>query len=137
MKKLVKICLICSLFLFFARPSFADTVNLINGSTVTGDLKRITGEIISIKTKHGLLNLRRVQVVNNIDFVKVGLLWRKYLTGRVLLFDNDFLVLRTSDGMLQIPNYKIRDVIIGYKHQAETSAPELPVDIDSIKDELK
>lgn len=135
MKKTAILGITLALITAFSTPCLADTVNLINGTTLRGKIERITGEIINIETDEGFMKLTRIQVVNNIDFVKIGFFDKKFVTGKVFSANSSNVELKTADGLLQIPRYKVRDMIIGYSHTPETETNGPPIDLDPFCDD--
>lgn len=121
MKKFIIIISLIIATCSFLQPAQAskDTVNMINGTVIVGKIARITGELININTKEGFRKLSRVQVLNNRDFIEVGLVKPKIIAGKVFYTDLWKVELKTPEGIIKVPRWRIKKIVLGHVNQPE------------------
>lgn len=126
------ICLVCMLAInpqaSFAKPK--DTVNMMNGTVLKGKLIRITSDIINLQTKEGFRKFTRVNVINNKDFIEVGITKREIIAGKIFFLTKNLLEMQTPEGILKISRYKVRKIVLGHVHEPEEQLQiQLPEDV--------
>lgn len=104
-------------------PNYAvsaeDTVNMINGTTLKGRIVRVTSGLINMKTKEGFRKFSRIQLLNNRDFIEVGFTKKKIIAGKVFAATKYSVELYTPEGILKIPRYRVRKIVLGHVHIPE------------------
>lgn len=96
-----------------------DTVNMINGTTIKGRIIRVTSGLVNMKTKEGFRKFSRIQILNNRDFVEIGFTNRKIIAGKVFCATKYSVELYTPEGIIQIPRYRVRKIVLGHVHIPE------------------
>jgi hypothetical protein len=97
----------------------ADTVNMINGTVLKGNVVRVTSRIINVKTKQGFRKFNRNQVLNNRDFLEVGFRNTKIIAGTVFMCTKYYVHIYTPEGILEMPRWKVRNIVLGHTHEPE------------------
>lgn len=124
------------IFLTTSLNSFADTVNMYNGTVLKGKVERLTSNIIDMNTSEGHRKFTRLQVVNNRDFVEVGFRKKRIIAGRIFFMTPWVVHMSTPEGILQFSRLKVRNIVLGHNLQPEEDLQiQLPTPMEkSIKD---
>lgn len=112
MKKIFLSFLPVILVLSFAGVGICDTVN-VKQTTTSGKISYIVSGLIEIKTIQGEKKIWRSTAPNSSrDIVTFGFLNPQRISGEVFFFDEKSLDIKTHNGEVKIPRWKIRDVAI-------------------------
>ncbi len=118
MNTILKIIFI-SVMLLKMSPVLADTLVTKNGNVLEGKIIHCIGNMVSIKTKDGIVNVNRdINKGQARDIIEVGYFKPvKKISGVVRYLDEDTLDLGTSKGTLTISRTKIRSITLSHEHR--------------------
>lgn len=136
-KLFYKFFLILILILFSNNlKSFADTVNMYNGTVLKGKIERLTSNIINVKTSEGYRKFSRLQVINNRDFIEVGFRKKRIIAGKIFFMTPWVVHMYTPEGILQLSRLRVRNIVLGHNLQPEDDLQiQLPTPMErNIKD---
>jgi hypothetical protein len=114
-------------------PVWADMLYFQDGHSVKGKVNRVTGDLIELKSpnargfsrlwEHAPQMVRRNELMNRQD--KLETLDKKTYTGEVIYMDSHSLELRTSMGKINVPRYRIKQLVLG-EPTPEQAAQQMP-----------
>jgi len=84
-----------------------------NGEEIKCQVQSVTGGIIQITTKNGEITVvREINLNAARDIVESGIIKTTRYSGRLTNFDNQYLELRTSSGIVKIKKSMVRKIVI-------------------------
>ncbi len=118
MHTILKIIFI-SVMLLNTLPLLADTVVTKDGKVLEGKIIHCIGNLVSIKTKDGIIQLNRdLNKGQARDVIEIGYLRSvKKLSGEVKYLDQVALDLDTSTGVIKINRSKVRSITLSHENK--------------------
>jgi len=90
-----------------------DLLILDNGEEIKCQVQSVAGGIIKVTTKNGERTIvREININAARDMVEAGVIKNTRYSGRLLYFDDEYLKLQTSSGVLKIKKGLLRKIVI-------------------------
>lgn len=99
--------------MFIQLNALADTINMVDGTVIIGRIDRVISDIINIKTKEGYRKFSTVKLINNRDSIELGIIKRKFISGKLLTVTPLSLEIITPEGLLKVNRLLVRNIIMG------------------------